>query len=189
VPANREALEMDPDWDTALTCPGLPASCGCLLRKPPLIGFEAMVVSRFSSDLVRVEPRKKEPDVRMVISQPWLLVADPAPYWGLNPIPGTAGASGNDSQCPARGTKFLTPSEGHTANAPTNGQFARPGEGDVTYKRVRPSFENLRRPVPFFPLRVYAMLSRCKFGLNRAGVEIREACEISGFTYRGSHAR
>src|SRR5262245_28560440 len=43
----------------------------------------------------------------------------------------------------------MTPDESHAASTPTNGQVARVGEGDVARKRLLPSLENLRRPVPF----------------------------------------
>src|SRR5262245_7771241 len=44
----------------------------------------------------------------------------------------------------------MTPGGVHAANSPANGRVTRPGEGDVIRKRLLPSLENLRRPVPFF---------------------------------------
>jgi hypothetical protein len=64
----------------------------------------------------------------------------------------------------------MAPDESHAANTPTNGQVARVGEGDVARKRLLPSLENLRRPVPFFPARISVMLGRYKVGSSRAAL-------------------
>jgi hypothetical protein len=72
----------------------------------------------------------------------------------------------------------MTPDESHAAKTPTNGHVARPGEALVTYKRLLPSFENLRRATPFLLPRLSDMLGGRKIELSRTGVEIRDGRRV-----------